>query len=57
MRIEEMSRAELGLLVRCGGGPLVSAGAHVSPLQESRIMTAHQILDFYTRPAAVTSGV
>jgi len=33
----------------------VSAGAHVVPLQDSLIMTAQQILDFYTRPAEMTS--
>ena len=34
----------------------MSAGAHVAPLQDSLIMTAQQILDFYTRPAEMTSG-
>jgi hypothetical protein len=34
----------------------MSAGAHVAPLQESLIMTAPQILDFYTRPAEMTFG-
>jgi hypothetical protein len=42
--------------MRLGGGPLVSAGAHAAPLQDSLVMTAQQILDFYTRPAEMTSG-